>query len=232
MTVLREIVDFILHINLHIPDLTARFGPWIYAIMFLVIFCETGLVVTPFLPGDSLLFALGTAAATQNGLSLPTLLVLLSIAAIIGDSVNYAIGASLSARLMRGDKVRFINQKHLDRTHDFFERYGAKTIILARFAPIVRTFAPFVAGMGQMTYRRFMAYNVIGGLIWVWLFLFLGYFFGKIPVVERNFTLVILAIIVISFIPPVVEFIRERRRARASCEPKRELQPTSADEGK
>lgn len=232
MTVLREIADFILHVDLHIPDLTERFGPWIYGLMFLVIFCETGLVVTPFLPGDSLLFALGAFAAIPDGLSLPLLIVLLSIAAILGDSVNYAIGARLSARLVRGDKVRFINQKHIDRTHDFFERYGAKTIILARFAPIVRTFAPFVAGMGQMTYRRFMAYNVIGGLIWVWLFLFLGYFFGNIPVVKRNFTLVILAIIVISFIPPVVEFIREWRRSRVASEPKRELQPTSVDEGK
>lgn len=230
MTGLGKIVDFILHVNLHIPDLTERFGPWIYALMFLVIFCETGLVVTPFLPGDSLLFALGAFAAVPEGLNLGLLLVLLSVAAVLGDTVNYATGAALSARLLRGDKLRFINRRHLDRTHDFFERYGAKTIILARFAPIVRTFAPFVAGMGRMTYRRFMAYNIVGGLVWVWLFLLLGYFFGNIEVVQKNFTLVILAIIVISFVPPVVEFIRERRRNHGEGDGDRALQPTgSAD---
>jgi membrane-associated protein len=190
------------------------YGAWIYALMFLIVFCETGLVVTPFLPGDSLLFALGTFAARPDGLSFLVLAVSLIVAAIIGDSVNYWIGSWFGPRLFRGEKIRFLNPKHLERTHEFYERYGGKTIILARFVPIVRTFAPFVAGMGRMTYRRFMVYNVVGGILWVVGFLLLGFHFGNLPAVKRNFTLVIVGIIIISILPGVFEFIREWRRNR------------------
>ena len=182
--------------------------------MFLIVFCETGLVVTPILPGDSLLFALGTFAARPDGLNLAMLMVSLITAAVVGDSVNYWIGSLLGPRIFRGERIRFLNPKHLERTHDFYERYGGKTIILARFVPIVRTFAPFVAGMGRMTYRKFMLYNVVGGIVWVASFLLLGWKFGNLESVRKNFTLVILAIIVISILPGVFEFIREWRRAR------------------
>lgn len=209
-----EFVEPILHVDRHLGGLIQDFGPWIYAVLFLIVFCETGLVVTPFLPGDSLLFALGALAA-RDSLSLTWLLVLLSVAAILGDSVNYWIGSLLGPRLFRGERVRFLNPKHLERTHEFFERYGGKTIILARFVPIVRTFAPFVAGMGRMTYRKFMAFNVIGGLVWICLFLLAGYWFGNLAFVKENFTMVILAIIVLSVVPGVVEFVRERRRLQS-----------------
>jgi membrane-associated protein len=218
MDFLRLVLDYVLHLEGHLSGLIQDFGPWIYALMFLVIFCETGLVVTPFLPGDSLLFALGAFAARPEGLSLPLLMVLLSVAAILGDSVNYWFGSLLGPRIFRGENVRFLNRKHLERTHEFYERYGGKTIILARFVPIVRTFAPFVAGMGRMTYRRFMAYNVIGGLVWIVIFLVGGYAFGNMEAVRKNFTLVILGIIVVSILPAVYEFYRERRRLRALAE--------------
>jgi membrane-associated protein len=219
-----ELVEPVLHVDRHLGGLIQDFGPWVYAVLFLIVFCETGLVVTPFLPGDSLLFALGALAA-RDSLSLPWLLVLLSVAAILGDSVNYWIGSLLGPRIFRGEQVRFLNKKHLERTHDFFERYGGKTIILARFVPIVRTFAPFVAGMGRMTYRRFMAYNVVGGLVWIGLFLLAGYWFGNLPLVKDNFTIVILAIIVLSVVPGVVEFVRERRRLqRLAPEPAAECE--------
>lgn len=229
---LRWLFDFIVHANQQIDALIQQFGPWIYAVMFLVIFCETGLVVTPFLPGDSLLFALGTFAAREDGLSLGLLLLLLSIAAVLGDSVNYAIGAALAPRIFSGERIRFLNPHHLEQTHEFFERYGAKAIILARFAPIVRTFAPFVAGMGRMTYAKFMAYNVIGGLTWVWLFLLLGYFVGEKPFFQKNFTAVIFAIVFISIIPPIVEFWRERRRLqRAAVTPESSGETVSPPRG-
>jgi membrane-associated protein len=215
---LRFFIDLILHLDTHLGDLITQFGPWIYGLMFLIVFCETGLVVTPILPGDSLLFALGTFAG-MGRLDLTLLLFLLIAAAILGDSVNYWLGSLVGPRIFRGENVRFLNRKHLDRTHEFFERYGAKTIIFARFVPIVRTFAPFVAGMGQMTYRRFMVYNVVGGIVWVVLFVLGGYFFGSIEFVKKNFTLVILGIIVVSVLPAVFEFVRERRRLRqgAAC---------------
>ena len=213
MESLKSIIEWVLHLEKHLGDLIAYSGSWTYVVLFAIIFAETGLVVMPFLPGDSLLFALGALAASYpDQLSLTWLLVLLSIAAVLGDTVNYWIGAAVGPRLFRGENVRFLNKKHLDRTHEFFERYGGKTIILARFVPIVRTFAPFVAGMGKMTYRRFMAYNVIGGLVWIILFLTLGYQFGNFPVVKKNFTILILGIIFVSIIPVVVEFMRERRR--------------------
>src|SRR5258708_3219163 len=204
MEYLKQFLDMFLHIDHHLDGLIQDFGPWFYGLMFLVVFCETGLVVTPFLPGDSLLFALGAFAARPEGLSLTLLIVLLIVAAIVGDSVNYWIGSLLAPRIFRGEKIRFLNPKHLERTHEFYERYGGKTIILARFVPIVRTFAPFVAGMGRMTYRKFMAYNVIGGIVWVASFLLLGWRFCNIETVRKNFTLVILGIIVISILPGVI----------------------------
>ncbi|MFM8581425.1 MAG: VTT domain-containing protein, partial [Planctomycetaceae bacterium] len=174
MELLLQLKDWVLHVDRHLGTLIESLGPGIYVLMFLVVFAETGLVFTPFLPGDSLLFALGTFAGLGQ-LSLPVLMGSLIVAAILGDTVNYWIGAWLGPRIFRGEKIRLLNPRHLERTHEFFERYGGKTIILARFVPIVRTFAPFVAGMGRMTYRRFMAYNVAGGVIWVVLFLGLGY---------------------------------------------------------
>ncbi len=203
------LVDFILHIDVHLDGIIRAYGGWTYLILFLIIFCETGLVVTPFLPGDSLLFAAGAFAA-RGSLDPYTLSVLLIIAAIAGDTVNYWIGKALAPRLASG-RLRFIKQSHLDRTHGFYERHGGKTIIIARFVPIVRTFAPFVAGVGSMQYGRFLMYNVVGGIVWVLLFVWAGYFFGNIPAVEHNFTLVILAIIVLSLIPPVIEYVRHRR---------------------
>jgi membrane-associated protein len=219
---LLQFFDFVVHLDQEkLANLVAQFGPWFYGLMFLIIFCETGLVVMPFLPGDSLLFALGTLCVGGQ-LDLVTLIVLLCIAAILGDSINYWIGSILGPRLFRGENVRFLNKKHLDKTHEFFERYGAKTIILARFIPIVRTFAPFVAGMGKMTYGKFMLYNVVGGIVWVSGFLVLGYFFAEMPMVKKNFKLVILGIIVISVLPGVIELLRERSRL-ATAKP---AQPT------
>jgi membrane-associated protein len=213
LDLLLQLKDMILHFDVYLEEWIRQLGPWIYVMMFAVIFCETGLVVTPFLPGDSLLFALGAYAA-KGALSLPVLLVSLGVAAILGDTLNYWMGAWLGPRIFRGEKIRFLNHKHLERTHEFFERYGGKTIILARFAPIVRTFAPFVAGMGHMTYRRFMAYNIIGGIVWITLFLFAGYWFGNLPAVQKNFKLVILGIIFVSILPGVFEFWRERQRLK------------------
>lgn len=206
--------DFILHVDRHLADLIRDFGPWIYVLMFLIVFAETGLVVTPLLPGDSLLFALGAFSAQPNGLSLPLLMALLTVAAILGDSVNYAVGAYLAPRFFSGERVRFLNPKHLEKTHAFYEKYGAKTIILARFVPIVRTFAPFVAGMGKMTYRKFMVYNVVGAIVWVQLFLVAGYYFSNLPWVAGNMPKVILGIVIVSILPMVIEIWRERRRSR------------------
>ena len=217
MELLRKFIDVVLHIDRYLGPLVEQYGPWVYALMFLVIFCETGLVVLPFLPGDSLLFALGAvcALAPPHNLSLTTLMVLLTIAAVLGDTVNYWIGAKVGPRLFRGENVRFLNRKHLDRAHQFYERYGGKTIIIARFIPIVRTFAPFVAGMGQMTYPRFMAYNVVGGIVWVVSFLLLGFFFGNQPLVKKNFGLVIIGIIILSILPAVIEIWRAWRKKKA-----------------
>jgi membrane-associated protein len=207
---IHALADFFLHLEEHLNAILAQYGGWTYLILFLIIFCETGLVVTPFLPGDSLLFATGAIAA--NGpLDVRLLFVLLSIAAIAGDTVNYWIGSLVGPRVFT-ERSRFFKREHLERTHRFYERHGGKTIILARFMPIIRTFAPFVAGIGSMTYLKFLAYNVVGGIVWIGLFLALGYFFGNLPFVEKNFSLVILAIIIVSILPGVIEFIRERRR--------------------
>jgi membrane-associated protein len=214
MEILTQLIDWVLHIDRHLNVLIQDYGSWIYAIMFLIIFCETGLVVTPILPGDSLLFALGALAAQPDGLSLTTLAVSLIAAAILGDSVNYWIGSLLGPRIFRGEKIRFLNPKHLERTHDFYERHGFTTIILARFVPIVRTFAPFVAGMGRMTYRHFMIYNVTGGIAWILLFLLAGWGIGNHPEVKKNFGYVILGIIIVSILPMVWEIAREWLRNR------------------
>jgi len=205
------LVDFILNIDVHLEEIIRAYGGWTYMILFMIIFAETGFVVTPFLPGDSLLFAAGAFSA-RGALDPFTLSVLLIIAAIVGDTVNYWIGNALAPRLAQG-RIRFIKESHLRKTQEFYEKHGGKTIIIARFVPIVRTFAPFVAGVGAMHYPRFLAYNVVGGIIWVLLFVWAGYFFGNIPAVEHNFTLVIFAIIFLSVLPPIIEYIRHRRSA-------------------
>lgn len=212
------VIDWILHLDKHLNELIRVLGPWTYVILFLVIFCETGLVVTPFLPGDSFLFAIGAIAATENSpLSVTVVLGLLTVAAILGDTVNYWVGYYIGPKIFRKEGVRFLNRKHLDRTHAFYERYGGKTIVIARFVPIIRTFAPFVAGVGKMSYARFMTFNLSGGVLWVFSMTLAGYFFGNIPAVKKNFTLVILGIIFVSILPAVIEFFRERRRLRTEA---------------
>jgi membrane-associated protein len=210
------LVDVLIHLDRHLSEIIQQYGVWTYLILFLIVFCETGLVVTPFLPGDSLLFAVGTFAAI-GALDLWLAMALLTAAAILGDSVNYAIGARVGPRVFRQEGGRFLNRKHLERTHDFYERYGAKTIVIARFVPIVRTFAPFVAGIGLMHYGRFLFYNVTGALLWILSLVLGGYLFGNIPIVRRNFSLVILAIIVLSILPGIVEVWRQRSRASAAA---------------
>ncbi len=206
-----SIIDFIVHLDVHLGAVLESLGAWSYLFFFAIIFAETGLVVTPFLPGDSLVFALGAFAA-RDMLSLGWLFVVLGGAAILGDSANYAIGKYLGQMILKRQGAWFLKKEHIDRTHKFYERYGAKTIVLARFVPIVRTFAPFVAGVGEMRYGRFLAYNVAGGVLWITLLLLAGYFFGNVPIVKERFTLVILAIIVISILPAVIEVVREKRR--------------------
>lgn len=211
MELLKDFVDLFLHLDRHLSELIAQFGGWTYAILFLIIFCETGLVVTPFLPGDSLLFAAG-AFAGLGDLNPWLLFVLLTIAAIIGDTLNYWIGSWIGPRAFSG-QYRFLKQKHLEKTQAFYNRHGGKTIILARFVPIVRTFAPFVAGVGTMNYSRFLAYNVVGAVAWVGIFVIGGYLFGNLPAVRENFTLVIMGIIGVSVLPMVIELIKARKGA-------------------
>lgn len=215
MELIKTLIEFVLHLDQHLNVIIQNYGVWTYLLLFIVIFIETGLVVTPFLPGDSLLFAAGTFAALGS-LNVGLLFVLLAAAAIGGDTVNYWIGHFVGPKVFRKEDVRFLNKEYLDRTHQFYEKHGGKTIILARFIPIIRTFAPFVAGIGKMTYWRFIGYNVIGGLVWPAIFLFGGYFFGNIPFVKRNFTLVILAIILISVLPMIIEFLNHRLRSSTS----------------
>jgi membrane-associated protein len=209
MEFISKLIDLFLHLDKHLNDVIGQYGSWTYLILFLIVFCETGFVVTPILPGDSLLFAAGAFAALGS-LNVFWLFVLLSIAAIAGDTVNYWLGHWLGPKVFRRDNVRFLNKKHLDRTHAFYERYGGKTIIIARFIPIVRTFAPFVAGIGRMSYWRFIAYNVVGGVAWVAICVFAGYYFGNLDIVKKNFSLVIIAILLISVLPMLVEYIRHR----------------------
>ena len=205
---LTNLFNFILHLNVSLRDVADSYGVWIYALLFLIIFAETGLVVTPFLPGDALLFTIGALTAQNGPLNLPAILFLLSVAGILGHTVNYWIGNKIGEKLFSNPQSRVFNRKHLEQTHAFFERHGAKTIMLSRFVPLIRTFAPFVAGMGSMSYRKFFAYNVIGAFIWVFGIVLLGHFFGNIPYVQKNFSLVILAIVVLSLIPFAVEILR------------------------
>ena len=209
MELITYFFDLLIHLDRHLNTIIQFFGVWTYIIVFLVIFCETGLVVTPILPGDSLLFALGTFAALGS-LEVELLIVLLIIAAVAGDTVNYALGRYVGPRIFHQKGGRFFKQEYLDRTHKFYEKHGGKTIFLARFIPIIRTFAPFVAGIGGMAYSRFIFYNISGGVSWIIFFILGGYYFGNIPLVKQNFTLVILAIIIISILPGVIEFFRQR----------------------
>ena len=203
-----KLLNILLHLNLYLGQVADSYGSWIYAILFLIIFSETGLVVTPFLPGDALLFTVGTLTAQNGPLNLPIILILLTVAGILGHTTNYWIGNSIGQRLFSNSRSRIFKRKHLEQTHAFYERHGAKTIMLSRFIPLIRTFAPFVAGMGSMSYRKFFAYNVIGAVVWVFGIVLLGHFFGNIPYVQKNFSLVILAIVVISMIPPTLEILR------------------------
>lgn len=205
-------VDFFLHLDRHLAELIAAYGAWTYAILFVIVFLETGLVVTPLLPGDSLLFAAGTFAAL-GALDLWPLVLLLIVAAVLGDTANYGIGNYLGPKVFHFERSRWFNPDHLKKTHNFYERYGAKTIVIARFVPIVRTFAPFVAGIGSMTYGKFISYNVIGGVLWVVVCVLGGFYFGNLPFVKKNFSLVILAIVFISILPALVEYLRHRREA-------------------
>ncbi|MFL9922836.1 DedA family protein [Herbaspirillum lusitanum] len=212
MDILLFMVDFIIHIDRHLAELAAAYGPWLFLILFLIIFCETGLVVTPILPGDSLLFVTGAIAAT-GAFDIHLMVLTLIVAAILGDSVNYQIGKMVGIKVFDKPNSRIFKKEYLDKTHAFFEKHGGKAIIIARFAPIVRTFAPFVAGVGAMTYPKFLTYNVIGGVVWVAAFGYAGYFFGNLPIVKQNLSLLIVAIVVLSILPGVIEFIRQKRRA-------------------
>lgn len=218
MELLQQAIDIFLHLDSHLNSWAGMLGPWLYLVLFLIIFCETGLVVTPFLPGDSLLFAVGALASVDgSSIRLPLLSVLLFGAAVAGDAVNYAIGARIGPRVFSHSDSRLFNREHLIRTQRFYEKYGGKTIVLARFIPIIRTFAPFVAGIGTMAYPRFALFNVTGGALWVLSFLLGGFFFGNVPAVKQNFPYVIVAIIVISIMPPILEYLRARREDGAAA---------------
>jgi membrane-associated protein len=215
MELIKYLIDLFLHLDKHLNEVIQGYGLWTYMILFLVIFCETGLVVTPILPGDSLLFAAGALSATEGSPLHPGwLFVLLSIAAIIGDTVNYWLGSYLGPKVFAQEKSRFFKKEHLIRTQKFYEKYGAKTIIIARFIPIVRTFAPFVAGIGSMNYGRFITYNIVGGIFWVGVCVLAGYLFGNIPIVKKNFSIAILAIVFISILPAIIEIIRHRLKPK------------------
>jgi membrane-associated protein len=207
MEFLQQLIDFILHIDRHLVDLCAMYGMWIYAILFLIVFCETGLVVTPFLPGDSLLFAIGSLAAI-GAMHVEYAIPLLICAALTGDNTNYWIGRKIGPKVFSQEKSRFFNKEHLNRTHRFYNRHGRITVILARFLPIIRTFAPFVAGIGRMTYRTFLLFSIIGAFLWVNLFVLIGYFFGNMPFIKQNFSIVVIALVLIPGIPALIEFVR------------------------
>lgn len=211
MELLAAFIDIVLHLDQHLQVLVAQYGAWVYLILFAIVFCETGLVVTPFLPGDSLLFVAGTIAAA-GGMDVHLLVALLIIAAVLGDTVNYWIGNYLGPRVFHDQDSRWLNRKHLERAHAFYERHGGKAIVIARFVPIIRTYAPFVAGMGTMSYGRFVVYNVGGAVLWVVSLAYAGYFFGNLPIVENNLTLVIVGIIILSIMPGVIEYLRHRSR--------------------
>jgi len=212
MEIISFLIDFVLHMDEHLATIISDYGTWTYAILFLIIFLETGFVITPFLPGDSLLFAAGTFAVLGS-LNVWLLFILLGIAAILGYTINYSIGNYIGDRAFSGN-IRWLKKEHLDRTHEFYEKHGGKTIILARFIPIIRTFAPFVAGVGSMTYGHFIAYNIVGGIAWVATFTFMGYFFGNLPFVKDNFEVVIFTIIFISLLPPIFEYLKARKESK------------------
>jgi membrane-associated protein len=213
MDFLQRAIDFVLHIDKHLLEMVSTYGTWTYGILFAIVFCETGLVVTPFLPGDSLLFAAG-ALAGAKALKIGVLLPLMVAAAVLGDNLNYFIGRTVGPRVFTEGHSRFFKREHLMRTHDFYERHGGKTLVLARFVPILRTFAPFVAGIGRMRYPRFLAFSIAGGVLWVSSFTLLGYFFGSMPIVQENFSIAVIAVILISLLPILTE-IWKARRARA-----------------
>ncbi len=215
MEFITNFIDLFLHLDTHLNAVIRDYGVWTYLILFLIIFCETGLVVTPILPGNSLLFAAGTFAAS-GALDMTWLLVILIVAAVLGDAVNYAIGHFMGPKVFAQEDSRIFKKEYLDRTHQFYEKYGGKTIIIARFVPIVRTFAPFVAGVGSMTYGKFASYNIIGGILWVTVCVFAGYVFGNLPIVKENFTLVILGIIFVSILPGIIEYWRQRQQSPAN----------------
>jgi membrane-associated protein len=211
MEYVQYVIDFILHIDVHLAELISLYGVWVYAILFVIIFCETGLVITPFLPGDSLLFVAGALATLpSNHINVHVIVLALITAAILGDAVNYTIGRFFGKKLFRNPRSKIFKQSYLDKTHNFFEKYGGKTIILARFVPIIRTFAPFVAGMGRMGYRRFASFNVIGGVVWVSLITYAGYFFGRLDFVQENLKILLLSIIFISLLPAIIEVVHEK----------------------
>lgn len=213
MDFLLFLLDFIIHIDRHLTELAAAYGPWLFLILFLIVFAETGLVVTPVLPGDSMLFVTGAIAAT-GAFNLHLMVLTLIVAAILGDSVNYQIGKVIGLKIFDRPDSRIFKRAYLDKTHAFYERHGGKTVIIARFAPIVRTFAPFVAGVGTMAYPRFFAYNVVGAVLWVTSFSYAGYFLGNLPVVKQNLSLLILAILVVSILPSVIASLLQRKRSQ------------------
>jgi membrane-associated protein len=223
MQIIKDLIDIVLHLDVHLADFVGQYGLLTYAILFFIIFAETGFVVMPFLPGDSLLFAAG-AIASLGSLHLGLTLVLLMVAAIAGDTVNYWIGHFLGRKIVDNPKITFINQEHIDKTEQFYKKYGAKTIILARFVPIVRTFAPFVAGVGSMHYSTFITYNFIGGVAWVSLFTLLGYFFGNMPFIKHNFHYAVFAIIGLSLVPMIYEYIQAKRHPNVPGIPTKKLE--------
>jgi membrane-associated protein len=214
MELISSLIDFILHLDKHLVEIVQQYGTLSYGILFLIIFCETGLVVTPFLPGDSLLFAVGALAA-KGALKVYWIYLLLGLAAILGDSTNYWIGYFVGPKVFRSESSRWLNRKHLERTHGFYKKYGGKTVIVARFIPIIRTFAPFVAGIGRMAYLKFLLFSVTGTVLWIGGFVTAGYWFGNIPFVQENFSVVVIAIIIISLMPAVIEALRAKRAQRA-----------------
>jgi membrane-associated protein len=216
MAFITYLIDLFIHLDKHLSTIIENYGTWTYLLLFLIIFVETGLVITPFLPGDSLLFAAGTFAGLGS-LNVNILFVLLASAAVIGDTVNYWIGHYIGPRAFSGN-IRFLKKEYLDKTHAFYEKHGGKTIILARFVPIIRTFAPFVAGIGHMSYIHFISYNIIGGIAWVALFTYGGYYFGNLKFVQENFSIVVMAIILISIMPGVIEYIRERSKTPSNVD--------------
>ncbi|MBX3008109.1 MAG: DedA family protein [Melioribacteraceae bacterium] len=210
MEFIQTLIDLFIHLDKHLQEIIAQYGVLTYLILFAVIFAETGFVFTPFLPGDSLLFAAGTLASLGEVLNIHLLFILLTIAAIIGDTVNYWIGHNFGLKLFK-KYPRFLKKEYLDKTHNFYEKYGGKTIIIARFVPIVRTFAPFVAGVGSMNYSKFITYNVVGAVVWCSIFLYSGYYFGNLPFIRNNFSIVILVIIIISILPGFIEYLKHRK---------------------